>query len=621
MFVSARKRLVSAVSMTSAAGAAFGILAAPASAEEGPQPPKNIIVLISDGAGYNQFDIASLYESGQTYRQVRVDPAAGTVDHLPGTPTQVYENYPVQVGQSHYSASGRAAYTTEDAWGDFSWVASGATDSAAAGTALGTGIKTNNGMLGFDPNANRLVTVGEQAKAMDKKVGLVTSVPFNHATPAGFIAHNASRNDYHGLATEMIDSGVDVLMGGGHPYYTDDNTTRSAKFGPGSWISQADFDRVSGGQTPFTFIDAKSDFEALATSEDTPEKVFGLAQVSETLQYNRSGLAHNNVLPGTDRPNNVPSLATMTNGALNVLEEDPDGFFLMVEAGAVDWAGHANQTTRVIEEQMDFNDSVEAVNAWVEEKSNWDETLVIVTADHETGYLAGSGSNPGWEPMQGVAGQVPGVSWHSGGHTNALVPLYAKGAGADLLTARADQWDLVRGAYVDNIEIGQTIFDLLGAPAEVDPSSVAIEATIAPTSSTPGHLALSVPTGGSVSFVGDGSTQQATLPQIAVTDTRTEVQAMGRGWTLAGSAQPLTAGNQKIEADKLAWSPRIVSSDNGANAGGAATLQAPAALAAADRSSRVGTTIAEADLAFSVPTEAVAGRYSSAITLTLFPQD
>lgn len=617
----ARKSMASAIALTSAAGAAFGVIATPAAAADSPLSPKNIIVLISDGAGYNQFDIASLYESGQSYRQVRVDPATGAVERMPGTPTHVYENYPVQVAQSHYSASGRAGYVTEDAWGDFSWVASGATDSAAAGTALGTGIKTNNGVLGFDPASARLLTVGEQAQAMDKKVGLVTSVPFNHATPAGFIAHNASRNDYHGLATEMIDSGVDVLMGGGHPYFTDDATTRPAQFGAGSWISQADFDRVSSGQTPFAFIDAKTDFEALATAEETPEKVFGLAQVSQTLQYNRSGLANDDVLPGTDRFNNVPELSTMTRGALNVLEEDKDGFFLMVESGAVDWAGHANQTTRVIEEQLAFNDSVEAVNSWVEENSSWDETLVIVTADHETGYLSGPGADPVWEPMRGAAGQLPEVSWHSGNHTNALVPLYAKGAGSQLLTARADQWDVVRGAYVDNTEVGQTIFDLLGMPAENDPSSVAIEATVAPTSSTPGHLALSVPVEGSVSFLGSGSTQQASLPQITVTDSRTEVQAMGRGWTLAGSARTLTAGNRTIEADKLAWAPRVVSSDGGATAGQTATLQAPAALAAADRTSRVGTTVADADLTLTVPSHAVAGRYSSAITLTLFPQD
>ncbi len=78
-------------------------------------------------------------------------------------------------------------------------------------------MKTNNGVIGFDPASGRLLTVGEQALEVGKKVGLVTSVTFNHATPAGFIAHNGNRNDYHGLATEMIDSGIDVIIGAGHP--------------------------------------------------------------------------------------------------------------------------------------------------------------------------------------------------------------------------------------------------------------------------------------------------------------------------------------------------------------------------------------------------------------------
>ncbi len=234
-----------------------------------PRPPRNVIVLISDGGGYNQFDAARLYENGTSYQQVEVAPNSGTATKIPGTKSEVYDDFPVQIAQSHYSAGGRAAYTPEQAWGDFSWVASGATDSAAAGTALGTGVKTTNGTLGFAPDGTRLVTVGEQAMEVGKKVGLVTSVPFNHATPAGFIAHNKSRNDYHGLATEMIDSGVDVLIGGGHPNYTDANTSRASHFGAGSWISQADFARVTQGQTPFSYIESKADFERVA---DAPER-------------------------------------------------------------------------------------------------------------------------------------------------------------------------------------------------------------------------------------------------------------------------------------------------------------------------------------------------------------
>lgn len=600
--------------------AALPAVAATATDEAAPSTPKNIILLISDGAGYNQFDAASLYESGTTAHQVTVDPSTGAISHAPSTPGQGYQEWPVQVGQSHHSASGRAEYVTEQAWGDFAWVASGATDSAAAGTALGTGVKTNNGVLGLTPGGDRLLTVGEQAQAVGKKVGLVTSVPFNHATPAGFIAHNADRNDYQGLATEMIDSGVDVLMGGGHPLYTDAHEPRPADW---TWISQEDYERVSTGGTDYAFVEDRADFEALASGTDAPEKVFGLAQVAETLQYNRPGLANDDVLPGTDPANDVADLDTLARGALNVLDGGEEGFFLMVEGGAVDWAGHANQTTRLIEEQSDFNDAVEAVEQWVQQNSSWDETLVVVTADHETGYLAGAGAGPdaGWTPMTGTAGELPDLTWHSGGHTNALVPVFARGAGAEVLDARADQWDLVRGAYLDNTAIGETIFDFLGHGERSSEDAVALEATIAGAHAD-GALSLSVAGRGErVAFSGAGATLDASLPQVTVADTRNEVRAQGRGWTLAGSASEFVAGNRTIEAANLAWTPRIVRSESGAAAGQRATLEAPATLAAADRTSRLGSTVVGADLALAVPGDAAGGRYGSEITLTLFAQD
>ncbi len=602
-------------------GMATGItlcgMPATAFAAEEPNHPDNVIILISDGAGFNQFDAARLYSTGESYTQVAVDPATGAVDHVAGSPSEVYDSYPVQVAQSHYSANGRAAYIPENAWGAFDWVATGATDSAAAATALGTGVKTNNGVLGFDPASNRLLTLGEQAMAVDKKVGLVTSVPFNHATPAGFIAHNPNRNDYHGLATEMIDSGVDVLIGGGHPNYTDAGTSRPSHFGQGSWISQADFTRLSSGQTPFSYIESKAQFEQVAAGTNVPERLFGLARVAETFQYNRPGLANNAVLPFTDPANSdVPSLETATKAALNVLEGD-EGFFLMVEGGAVDWAGHANQTTRVVEEQVDFNAAVAAVDSWVESNSSWDETLVIITADHETGYLTGPGAGAatGWTPLTGEAGQLPQVSWHSGNHTNALVPFFAKGAGSDVLEARADQWDLVRGAYLDNTDVGKTVFDILGH-AEATGDAVGVEATVPLTSST-GALSLALGTSERVVFAA-GS---AALPEVTVTDSRSELQALGKGWTISGAASDFVAGNRSFGAEALSWAPSIVASESGATAGGQATLEAPATLASADRLTRVGATVVGADLGLDIPAEAESGRYGSEITLTLFAQD
>ncbi len=605
-----------------AAAAGLSLVAAPLFAtpafadDEGPQ---NIILLISDGAGYNQFDIASLYEHGNTNYQVTVDPESGAIEHSPGQTSYGYEDYPVSLAMSHYSASGRAEYVPEDAWGDFGWVAEGATDSAASATAFGTGVKTNNGWLGYDPDEERLLTIGEQAKAAGKSAGLVTDVPFNHATPAGFIAHNTDRNDYQGLATEMIDSDLDVIMGAGHPNFTDNNTSRASNY---TWISADDFDRLTAGDTPYDYIESRSAFENLAEGGDVPERVFGMPQVAETLQYNRSGLDNNDVLPGTDAQNHVASLSTMAQGALNVLERNDEGFFLMIEAGAVDWAGHANQTTRVIEEQMAFNSAIETVDEWVETNSSWDETLVIITADHETGYLAGEGAGPetGWTPMTGEAGELPNVTWHSGGHTNALVPIFAKGAGSDTLASYATSWDSVRGAYLDNTDVGNVIFDYIGHAPSTDENTVAVEASVAQTVQS-GTLSLSVAAGGPVALEAGADELGGNLPQVTVQDTRSEVEAQGDGWAVSGAASEFRAGNRTIGAENFSWLPSIVSSDGGAAAGAQATLEEPAALAESDRSTRVGTTVVDADLELNVPDEAASGNYGSEITLTLFAKD
>jgi hypothetical protein len=130
----------------------------------------------------------------------------------------------------------------------------------------------------------------------------------------------------------------------------------------------------------------------------------------------------------------------------------------------------------MIEEEIDFSNAVQAVVDWVELNSNWNETLVIVTGDHETGYLTGPDSGPGpdWKPLvNNGAGKLPGMKWNSGNHTNSLLPLFAKGAGSNVFTKYADNVDPVRGAYIDNIEIAQVVFELMDRPvANVDVVSV-----------------------------------------------------------------------------------------------------------------------------------------------------
>jgi len=152
----------------------------------------------------------------------------------------------------------------------------------------------------------------------------------------------------------------------------------------------------------------------------------------------------------------------MAMAAFNVLDNDPDGFCVMIEGGAVDWAAHSNLSGRVIEEEIDFSCAVEAVIKWVETHSNWSETLLIVTGDHETGYLTGPGSDPEWKPLvNNGQGKMPGMEWHSGSHTNSLIPLFARGAGADQFSQLIVQRDPVRGPYVDNTSVAKVVFEAL----------------------------------------------------------------------------------------------------------------------------------------------------------------
>jgi alkaline phosphatase len=305
----------------------------------------------------------------------------------------------------------------------------------------------------------------QEAEAKGKSTGVVTSVEFSHATPAGFVAHNISRNNYAAIANEMLTSGTDVIMGAGNPDFDDNGNpaSKDAKYVGGTATWAALKDPADGVLDGWTLIQTRDAFQNLAAG-DTPARVVGVPQVYTTLQQSRAGdaKAEPYVVPFTP---SVPTLVEMTRAALNVLDNDPDGFVLMVEGGAVDWAGHANQSGRMIEEQIDFDNSVQAVVDWVKKNSNWGETLLIVTGDHETGYLTGpmpDPANPTWTPVvNNGAGVVPGLQWNFGEHTNQLIPFYAKGDDARWFKQAADLRDPVRGPYIDNTDIAQVIFQVL----------------------------------------------------------------------------------------------------------------------------------------------------------------
>lgn len=428
-------------------------------------------MLIGDGMGYNYLDLYNAYNTGKVHYQVETGG-----DHKAISATLLNSAYSGSGFQSWNRLSMQTnwaegpTYDSNVAWANFDWVKNSPTDSAAAGTAMATGVKTYNAGIGVDVNEQTVENLSERAKSLGKSAGVVSSVQYSHATPASFSAHSLSRNNYLEVANQQVYGNMDVVMGAGHPWYNNDHQKISDP--SYRYISEADYTALSTGATDFTFVEDDDAFEKLTTG-DTPDRVFGIAQVATTLQQARSDAA---------TPNDVVDLPTMTQGALNVLDNNSEGFFLMVEGGAIDWTGHANQTQHALEEITDFFEAVDAVNAWVEQNSSWDETLVIVTADHETGYLMGDPEG-GFNPMvpQGI-GQYPTHSWNSGDHTNMLVPFFSKGAGATELEAATVGRDQVHGRYLDNTSLATWLLDTKWvASAEPAPTPTE-EPTAQPTS-------------------------------------------------------------------------------------------------------------------------------------------
>ena len=237
------------------------------------------------------------------------------------------------------------------------------TDSAASATALSTGFKTYNGAIALDVNKNSVETVLEFAKKQGKKTGIVVTSQINHATPASYLAHNESRNNYNEIADSYIDNGIksDVYLGGGWKYFLRDDRNLIDEF------------KAAG----FQYIDNYSALDNL--KDNTP--VIGL--------FGDKGL------PSALDDSNQHRLSTMTKAAINQLENNK-GYFLLVEASQVDWAGHSNDISAAMAEMSDLAKTMEYLEQYVKQNP---DTLVILTADHSTGGLTvGANGKYEWHP-------------------------------------------------------------------------------------------------------------------------------------------------------------------------------------------------------------------------------
>jgi len=241
------------------------------------------------------------------------------------------------------------------------------TDSASAATAMSAGIKTYNNAIAVDNDGSEVKTVLESAKELGKSTGLVATSEITHATPASFGAHDENRKNMNAIADDYYDAlvngehKVDVLLGGGTDLFVRNDRNLVEEF------------KKDG----FSYVTNKEEL-----FKDENEQVLGL--------FSKRGMPKM-----IDRTDDIPSLETMTTSAIDRLNQDKDGFFLMIEGSQIDWAGHDNDIVSAMSEMEDFEKAFKAAIDFAKKDKH---TLVIATADHSTGgYSIGANGIYNWD--------------------------------------------------------------------------------------------------------------------------------------------------------------------------------------------------------------------------------
>ena len=331
------------------------------------EPVKNIIFLIGDGMGLSSVSMMQLINN---YEPTIFDQA---------------ENIALQ---KTYSADNRV------------------TDSAASGTALATGVKTNNTMLGIRPDLSHAESLLELAQSKGMATGVVVTTYLQHATPAAFYAHIDSRHKLAEISEQLLGSNIDVAIGGGMAFFEEryGNKEEAQKA-----ITEAGFAYVSS-------------MEELESADNNTRT---LALVSDKEVGANSGTY----------------LAEATTKALTMLESKSKGkrskrgFVLMVEGSLIDSMGHGNNAEA---QQKEMESFMQAVEVAVEYARRHPDTLVVVTADHETGGLALISANADFN----LAEQGVEFKWSTGGHSGQMVPIYLYGAAAESINGIMENTEL-----------------------------------------------------------------------------------------------------------------------------------------------------------------------------------
>ena len=288
--------------------------------------PKYIFYFIGDGMGPSHVLATELY--------------LGELQGVIGRPQKlVFTQFPESAFVTTFSAS------------------NGVTDSAASGTALSTGYKTSNGRIGKDAEGNDVYSVALHAKNSGMAVGIATTVCINHATPSAFYAHNVDRNNYNEIAQWMLETDYDFYAGGDAKCTAEQ---RSDLYGRAEKQGYA----IARGYDDY-----------MAKAEKAEKMMLYQKNVAEEVPY------------AIDRTADDLTLAQITKAGIDFLSKKgkKDGFFMMVEGGKIDYAAHRDDAATMIHEVLDFNAAI--AEAYEFYKKHKDETLIIVTADHETGGI------------------------------------------------------------------------------------------------------------------------------------------------------------------------------------------------------------------------------------------
>lgn len=339
---------------------------------------KNIIYMIGDGMGLAQ---ASLMQIEQKYAPTAFDRA---------------QNIALQ---KTYSANNRV------------------TDSAASGTALATGYKTNNSTLGQTPDGTRVESIMTKGEKVGYASGVVVTCYVNHATPAAFYAHRESRNDNDGIIADFMESDLDVVFGGGSRFF-DQYFSKQNK----NYVDEL---KAKG----YTVLSEQSEMSSVSEGN-----VVGLfADTNIPLMRNGRG----NYLPDAT----AKALEILTN---NVEKQGKEGFILMVEGSQIDGEGHGNNIEGVLAETRDFAKAIDVAMDYADAHPG---TLVVVTGDHETGGLSIPSNKTDFTlPESGIS-----YGFSTTGHTGIMLPVYLYGTGADRING-----------IMDNTELSQALQRMLG---------------------------------------------------------------------------------------------------------------------------------------------------------------